>query len=59
MHLVPHVNYAPKLRKIIGDLLQTLNEKGQTLPDGSGRKLQLRLTARERIEVRVLDALAD
>jgi len=55
VHLVPTVNYAPKLRKIIDRLLQDLNAGELTLPDGSGRKLRLRLTRKEQIEVRVRD----
>lgn len=55
VHLVPTVNYAPKLRKIIDRLLQDLNESALQLPDGSGRKLRLRLTRKEQIEVRVRD----
>ena len=53
VHLVPTVNYAPKLRKIIDRVLQDLNASELTLPDGSGRKLRLRLTRKEQIEVRV------
>jgi hypothetical protein len=52
---VPTVNDAPKLRKIIDRLLQDLNESALQLPDGSGRKLRLRLTRKEQIEVRVRD----
>ena len=55
VHLVPTVNYAPKLRKIIDRVLQDLNESDLKLPDGSGRKLRLRLTRKEQIEVRVRD----
>jgi hypothetical protein len=55
VHLVPTVNYAPKLRKIIDRLLQDLNASAPQLPDGSDRKLRLRLTRKEQIEVRVLD----
>jgi len=55
VHLVPTVNYAPKLRKIIERVLQDLNESDLKLPDGSGRKLRLRLTRKEQIEVRVRD----
>ena len=56
VHLVPTVNYAPKLRKIIDCVLQDLNASGLTLPDASGRKLRLRLTRKEQIEVRVHDS---
>ena len=55
VHLVPTVNYRPKLRKIIDRVLQDLNATDLTRPDGSGRKLRLRLTRKEQIEVRVRD----
>jgi hypothetical protein len=55
VHLVPTVNYAPKLRKIIDRVLQELNASDLTLPDGSNRKLRLRLTRKEQIEVRLRD----
>ena len=44
MHLVPTVNYSPKLRKIIDRVLQDLNASDLRLPDGSSRKLRWRLT---------------
>ncbi len=56
VHLVPTVNYAPKLRKIIDRVLHDLNQSDLTLPDGSGRKVRLRLTRKEQIEVRVRDS---
>jgi hypothetical protein len=55
VHLVPQVNYPPKLRKIITAHLEELNVSGLTLPDGSGRPLRLRLTRKEQISVRITD----
>ena len=55
VHLVPQVNYQPKLRKIITAHLDQLNAGGLTLPDGSGRPLRLRLTRKEQISVRIND----
>ncbi len=56
VHLVPTVNSPPpKLRKIIDRVLQDLNAGDLQLPDGSGRKLRLRLTRKAQIEVRVRD----
>jgi hypothetical protein len=55
VHLVPQVNYPPKLRKIIVAHLDELNAGGLTLPDGSGRPLRLRLTRKEQISVRIND----
>jgi hypothetical protein len=56
VHLVPQVNYPPKLRKIIERHLADLNASGLTLPDGSGRPLRLRLTRKEQISVRIDDS---
>jgi hypothetical protein len=53
VHLVPQVNYPPKLRKIIERHLEDLNASGLTLPDRSGRPLRLRLTRKEQISVRI------
>ena len=53
VHLVPQVNYPPKLRKIIEQHLENLNASGLTLPDRSGRPLHLRLTRKEQISVRI------
>lgn len=55
VHLVPQVNYPPKLRKIIAVHLEQLNAGGLTLPDGSARRLRLRLTRKEQISVRIND----
>lgn len=56
VHLVPQVDHAPKLQKIIINLLNGHNEKAPQLPDGSGRPIHLQLTSRDQIEVKVLDA---
>ena len=52
-HIVPQVNYPPKLQKIIEAHLEQLNASGLTLPDGSGRPLRLRLTRKEQIRVSI------
>jgi hypothetical protein len=54
-HLVPQVNYPPKLWKIITTHLDQLTASGLTLPDGSGRPLRLRLTRKEQITIRIDD----
>lgn len=59
VHLVPQVNYPPKLRKIIERHLADLNASGLTLPDGSNRPLRLRLTRKEQISVRIDDSTDD
>jgi len=53
VHIVPKVNYPPKLEKIIRSHFETLNADGLTLPDGSGRPLRLRLTSKDKISVRI------
>ena len=58
VHLVPQVNYPPKLRRIVERHLEELNISGLTLPDGSGRPLRLRLTRKEQISVRIDDSTA-
>ena len=56
VHIVPRVNYSPKLQKIIKAHLEDLNATGLVLPDGSCRPLRLRLTSKEQISVRINDA---
>ena len=51
VHLVPHLNYSPQLRKIIQKLMASLNERNLTLPDGSQRSLRFRLTGKEQIAI--------
>lgn len=53
VHLVPHLNYSPQLRKIIQKLMASLNERKLTLPDGSKRPLRFRLTDKQEISVRL------
>ena len=55
VHLVPQVNYPPKLWKIITAQLAQLTTSGLTLPDGSGRPLRLLLTRKEQISVSITD----
>jgi len=43
-HLVAHMHLAPKMGRIIGEVLRSINASAPPLPDGSGRKLPLRLT---------------
>lgn len=55
VHIVPQVNYPPKLQKIIEAHFEHLNASGLTLPDGSARPLRLRLTSKEKISVHIND----
>lgn len=51
VHLLPRVNYSPQLRRIIGHVLEQLNEKQPVLPDGSGRRLKFRLANRTEMKL--------
>jgi hypothetical protein len=51
VHLLPRVSYSPQLRRIITSLLEQLNEKQPTLPDGSGRRLKFRLASRTEMKL--------
>lgn len=53
VHLLPRVSYSPKLRRIITQLLDGLNEKHPVLPDGSGRRLILRLANRSELKLSI------
>jgi len=55
VHLVTHMHLAPKMRRIITSVLGTINASAPPLPDGSGRKVELRLTDKSRITVRISD----
>ncbi len=55
VHLVTHMHLAPKMRRIITEVLVTINASAPPLPDGSGRKVELRLTDKSRITVRISD----
>ena len=58
VHLVTHMHLAPKMRRIITEVLGAINASSPPLPDGSGRKVQLRLTDKSRIKVQVADESA-
>jgi hypothetical protein len=51
VHLLPRVNYSPQLRRIIGGVLQQLNERQLVLPDGSDRRLKFRLANRAEMKL--------
>lgn len=53
VHLMPKVNYSPQLRRIIGKLLEQVNQEGLQLPDGTGRKLRFRLGHKSELELRI------
>jgi len=54
-HLVTHMHLAPKMSRIIGEALRSINDSAPLLPDGSERKVRLRLTEKSRIKVQLAD----
>jgi hypothetical protein len=51
VHLLPRVSYSPQLRRIIAGVLEQINQQQPVLPDGSGRRLTLRLANREEMRL--------
>lgn len=52
--LYPQPNYPPKVRQIMEQLLDDINATNPTMPDGSGRKLLLRLGKKTEIEFAIV-----
>ena len=50
-HLMPTVNYTPQQQGILRNLLAAKNQEGLVFPDGSGRKLTLRLGNRSDVRI--------
>jgi Transposase protein len=53
VHLMPRVNYPPRLRRILTTVLEDLNAQQPVLPDGSGRRLRLRLARRSEMKLSI------
>jgi transposase-like protein len=53
VHLMPRVIYPPQLRRIISAVLETINAQHPVLPDGSNRKLKLRLGQRDEMTLSI------
>ena len=53
VHLMPKVNYSPQRQRIIGKLLEQVNQEGLPLPDGTGRKLRFRLGHKSELELTI------
>jgi hypothetical protein len=53
VHLMPRVNYPPRLRRIIATVLEALNTRTPVLPDGSNRRLKLRLAHRSEMKLSI------
>jgi hypothetical protein len=50
---MPRVNYPPHLRRIITTVLDAINARDPVLPDGSGRRLKLRLAQRSEMHLSI------
>ena len=53
VHLMPRVGYSPQLRRIIGTVLEGINAQAPVLPDGSARRLKLRLAQRSEMKLTI------
>ena len=53
VHLMPRVNYPPQLRRILTTVLEAINVQQPVLPDGSGRRLKLRLAHRREMKLSI------
>ena len=51
VHLMPRVNYPPRLRRILATVLEGINAQTPVLPDGSNRRLKLRLAPRSEMKL--------
>jgi hypothetical protein len=51
VHLMPKVNYAPRLRRIIDKLLAEINAQQPRMPDGTDRPLRFRLGRRSELRL--------
>jgi hypothetical protein len=53
VHLMPRVSYPPQVRRIIATVLEGINAGAPVLPDGSGRRLKLRLAQRSEMQLSI------
>jgi transposase len=53
VHLMPKVNYSPQLQRIIGQLLEQVNQQELQMPDGTARKLRFRLGHKSELELSI------
>ena len=52
-HLMPRINYPPRLRRLLSAVLDEINARNPVLPDGSGRSLRLRLGKRSEMQLSI------
>jgi hypothetical protein len=53
VHLMPRVNYPPRLRRILATVLEGITAQRPVLPDGSNRRLKLRLAQRSEMKLSI------
>jgi len=53
VHLMPAVNYSPQLQRIIGQVLEQVNQQELQMPDGTARKLRFRLGHKSELELSI------
>jgi len=53
IHLMPRVTYPPQMRRIITAVLDGVNAQNPVLPDGSRRRLKLRLAQRREMTLSI------
>ena len=53
VHLMPRVGYPPQVRRILSTVLEGINAQEPVLPDGSGRRLKLRLAQRSEMKLSI------
>jgi hypothetical protein len=53
VHLMPRVGYPPQVRRILATVLEGINAQEPVLPDGSGRRLKLRLAQRSEMKLSI------
>lgn len=51
VHLIPRVNYAPKLETLMRHQMEQWNTQHSELTDGSGRRIEIHLAKRDQIEI--------
>jgi hypothetical protein len=51
--LMPRVNYPPRLRRILAAVLEGIKAQAPVLPDGSRRRLKLRLAQRSEMKLSI------
>lgn len=51
VHLIPRLNYAPKVAALMREQLELWNSQYGQLTDGSGRRIEIHLANRDQIEI--------